>query len=451
MAFLNLILIVSLLGCGLWIGYKTRFVQFRHLKEMFRVITESSGKEGKHISSFQAFTVSLASRVGTGNLAGVATALTIGGPGAVFWMWLMALLGSGTSFIESTLAQLYKRKSDSTFIGGPAYYMERGLGKRWMGVIFAVLTILTFGFAFPSVQSNTIAAAWDGAFGITPWVMGIIITILTALIIFGGIRAIARVSSVIVPFMAVGYIMVALIVIAMNFSKIPHVFGLIFSNAFGWHQVAGGGFGVVIAQGIKRGLFSNEAGMGSAPNVAATATTTHPVKQGLIQALGVFTDTILICSCTAFMILISGVSLTSGVDGVQLTQEALTSQIGGSGAVIIAFAILLLAFSTIIGNCYYAEANIIFITKNKIALFLTRLAACAMVFVGSIISLDTAWAMADVTMAMMAIVNLIAIVLLGKQAFDLLKHYEKLKAAGVKSPEFHKEDMPEIQDKIEVW
>ena len=279
------ILIIMLLGCAFWFTIRSRFVQFRMIREMIRLLGDSPKKADgheKHISSFQAFAVSLASRVGTGNLAGVATAITVGGPGAIFWMWIIALIGSSSAFVESTLAQLYKRRGKDSFVGGPAYYMEKGLKARWMGILFAILISITFGFAFNSVQSNTICAAWDKAFGIDPVWMGIILTAVTLLIIFGGIHRIAKVSGVIVPVMALGYIILALGVVLFNLGKLPDVIRLIVSNAFGWEQALGGGIGATLMQGIKRGLFSNEAGMGSAPNVAATAHVSHPVKQGLI-------------------------------------------------------------------------------------------------------------------------------------------------------------------------
>ena len=297
------VLIIMLLGCAFRFTFKTRFVQFRMFREMIRVLGDSANKahEGeKHISSFQAFAVSLASRVGTGNLAGVATAIAVGGPGAVFWMWTIALLGSASAFVESTLAQLYKRKGKESFIGGPAYYMRYGLGLNWMGILFAILISVTFGFAFNSVQSNTICAAMQGSFGFDPRIVGAVLTVLTLTIIFGGIQRIAKVSSVIVPVMALGYVALASGIVLFNITELPAVIKLIVSSAFGWEQAAGGTISAALMQGIKRGLFSNEAGMGSAPNVAATASVTHPVKQGLIQTLGVFTDTLLICTCTAF-------------------------------------------------------------------------------------------------------------------------------------------------------
>ena len=448
------ILIIMLLGCAVWFTIKTRFVQFRMLGEMLRLLGESTSKgEGKehHISSFQAFMVSLASRVGTGNLAGVATAITVGGPGAVFWMWLIALLGSSSAFIESTLAQLYKVHGKTSYIGGPAYYMKKGLKKPWMGILFAILIIFTFAFAFNTVQSNTICAAFEQAFQVDHTLMGIILTVLTLMVIFGGIQRIAKVSSIIVPVMALGYILLALVIVGINFTQIPAVFKLIVSSAFGWEQALGGGIGAALMQGIKRGLFSNEAGMGSAPNVAATADVTHPVKQGLIQALGVFSDTLVICTCTAFIILFSGVPLGGEINGVQLTQMALDTQIGSGGSTFVAIAILFFAFSSVIGNYYYGEANLRYITHNKLIMTIFRLTTGAMVMFGALASLDLVWSLADVCMALMTICNLIAIVLLGKYAFRLLEDYHEQKRQGIKEPTFTKDKMKDIQQDIECW
>lgn len=448
------LLIIMLLGCAIWFTVKTRFVQFRMIGEMVRLLGDSTGtssKDEKHISSFQAFAVSLASRVGTGNLAGVATAIAVGGPGAVFWMWIIALLGASSAFVESTLAQLYKTKGKDSFIGGPAYYMQKGLGLRWMGVFFAVLISITFGFAFNTVQSNTICAAWEGAFGFDHSIVGMILTVLTLLIIFGGIQRIAKVSSIVVPVMALGYIALALGIVLFNLGKLPGVLELIIGNAFGWEQALGGSMGAALMQGIKRGLFSNEAGMGSAPNVAATADVSHPVKQGLIQTLGVFTDTLIICTCTAFIILFSGAPLDGSVNGVQLTQLALTNEVGSIGGIFVAIAILLFAFSSIIGNYYYGEANIRFITQKKSVLFIYRLLVGGMVMFGAMASLELAWSLADITMALMTICNLIAISLLSRQAFLLLNDYIAQKRKGIKSPVFDKNTIPELKDKAECW
>lgn len=448
------ILVAMLLGCALWFSFKTRFVQFRMISEMVRLLGDSTAKidgHEKHISSFQAFTISLASRVGTGNLAGVATAITVGGPGAIFWMWVIALLGASSAFVESTLAQLFKVRSKHSYIGGPAYYMEKGLKKRWMGVIFAILITITFGFAFNSVQSNTICAAFDSAFNIPPIYMGIGITILTIIIIFGGVHWIANVSSILVPIMALGYIILALYIVISNITHLPDIFVIIIKNAFGFEQALGGGIGAALMQGIKRGLFSNEAGMGSAPNAAATAHVTHPAKQGFIQALGVFTDTLLICTCTAFIILFSGKHFNTDLDGIQLTQAALNSQIGNIGSTYIAIAILFFAYSSILGNYYYGEANIRFITKRKEVIHIYRILVGGMVFFGSIASLKFVWSLADVTMALMAICNLIAIIMLGKYAFRLLDDYLTQKKNGIKSPVFSKDKMKDIEEDITCW
>lgn len=448
------ILIGMLLGCALWFTIKSRFVQFRMLGEMIRVLGDSANKqEGKehHISSFQAFTVSLASRIGTGNLAGVATAITIGGPGAVFWMWIVAILGASSAFVESTLAQLYKVKGKDSYIGGPAYYMKKGLKQPWMGVLFALLIVFTFSFAFNSVQSNTICAAFEQAFQADNRIMGVILTGLSLLIFFGGIQRIAKISSIIVPVMALGYIFLVLFIIIINFKHLPDVFETIIGHAFGWKQAFGGGIGMAVMQGIKRGLFSNEAGMGSAPNVAATADVTHPVKQGLIQALGVFTDTLIICTCTAFIILFSGASINGETNGVQLTQSALTNEIGEFGNIYVAIAILFFAYSSIIGNYYYGEANVRYITNNKKVMTLFRIASGGMVMFGALASLDLAWSLADICMGLMTICNLIAIAFLGKYAFRLLDDYKQQKRNGIKHPVFTKDKMKDIEKDIECW
>ena len=449
------VLIAALLGCAVWFTVRTRFVQFRMLGEMVRVLGESTGgrKRGasRQLSSFHAFAILLSSRVGTGNLAGVATAIVIGGPGAVFWMWVVALIGAASAFIESTLAQLYKRRGRDSFVGGPAYYMERGLGKRWMGVLFAVLICLTFGFAFNSVQSHTICAACEEAFGFDPIWVGIGVTVLTLVVIFGGIHRIARVSGIVVPVMALGYIVLALGIVLWNVRELPRVIELILADAFGWRQALGGGMGAALMQGIKRGLFSNEAGMGSAPNVAATATVSHPVKQGLIQTLGVFTDTLVICTCTAFIILFGRVPLDGAASGVRLTQQALTSEIGPAGGLFVAVAIFLFAFSSIIGNYYYGEANIRFITQRRSVVWAYRLLVGGMVLFGSLATLDLVWGLADITMGLMTLCNLTALLLLGRQALWLLQDYRAQKRAGVRNPVYTRDRIPALRDQAECW
>ena len=450
------VMIAALLLCAAYFTLRSGFVQFRMIGEMFRQLVNSNERhrdEGvKHISPFQAFVVSLASRVGTGNLAGVATAIAVGGPGAVFWMWIIALLGAANAFVESTLAQLYKRRSADSYIGGPAYYIELGLKCRPMAILFSVLTIVTFGFAFNTVQSNTLCEAVENAFGIDRLYIGIAITVSTLIIIFGGIQRIAKVSSLVVPVMAVGYILLAFTVVAMNIGSLPEVLKTIFNSAFGAEQIVGGGMGAAVMQGIKRGLFSNEAGMGSAPNAAATASTSHPVKQGLIQTLGVFSDTLVICSCTAFIILASGVELGGELDGVRLTQEALTSQIGVTGRIFVAVAIFFFAFSSIFGNYYYGEANVRFITSSRRVLNIYRIIVGAMVMSGALMSLKMVWSLADLTMGLMTLCNIVALVLLGRQALLLLDDYRRQKREG-KDPVFDKRAVKEFaeNDNIECW
>lgn len=457
------ILIAVLVGCGLWFTWRTRFVQFRMLKEMIRLLGDSSVKHPghKHISSFQAFAVSVATRVGTGNLAGVATAIAIGGPGAVFWMWIIALIGSATAFVESTLAQLFKLRHKDSFIGGPAYYIQKGMHNRWMSALFAILITITFGLSYNSIQSNTICQAMNEAFGWNQVLTGIVLVMMSLAIVFGGIQRIAKVSSVIVPVMAIGYFILAFVIVLMNIHLMPHVFKVIISNAFGLEQITGGGLGATMMNGIKRGLFSNEAGEGSAPNVAATASVSHPVKQGLIQALGVFTDTLLVCSCTAFIILISGLYTHPELNGIALTQSALQSEIGSSGPIFIAIAIFLFAFSSIIGNYYYGEANIRFLFgrkeennngKLKSILFIYRLCSGGvLVMFGALASLEIVWNLGDLCMALLTACNLIAILVLGKYAFKLLKDYQQQKKNGIKDPIFHRSQLPEIENELECW
>ncbi|MFR9649758.1 MAG: alanine/glycine:cation symporter family protein [Rikenellaceae bacterium] len=447
------ILIAMLLGCAIYFTLRSRFVQFRMLPDMIRTMGEStSNGRAKQISSFQAFTVSLASRVGSGNLAGVAIAISVGGAGAVFWMWVVAILGAASSFVESTLSQLYKRRNGESFIGGPAYYMESGLGVRWMGVIFAILISITFGLAFNSVQSNTIHGALDLSFGVDRVWVGVVLSIITVIIIFGGIHRIAKFSSVVVPIMAVGYLLLALFVVGLNISSIPSLIRDIVGSAFGWREGFAGAVGVAINEGVKRGLFSNEAGMGSAPNAAATASVSHPVKQGLIQTLGVFVDTLLICSSTAMIILLSDSGVNSELSGIQITQSALISEIGAVGGYFITVAIILFAFSSIVGNYYYGEANIRFITQCGWVLTLYRVMVGGMVFIGALASLSDVIIFADLMMGLMTICNLIAITLLGRKAMLLLRDYRSQLKRGVKSPTFVKSSIPELDnDSIECW
>ncbi len=465
------VLMVVLVGCGLWFTWRMRFVQFRMLGEMVRLLTDASvasvsgdrqASPKKHISSFQAFAVSVASRVGTGNLAGVATAIAVGGPGAVFWMWVMALVGAATAFVESTLGQLFKLHATDSFVGGPAYYISRGMrycswkplrgSGRWMSVLFAILITVTFGLANNSIQANTICGAMNQALGLSPVVMGGVLAALTLLIVFGGIQRIAHVSAILVPVMAVGYFLLAVFIVVTNITIVPHVLKIIVEDAFGLSQVVGGGIGAAMMNGVKRGLFSNEAGEGSAPNAASTADVTHPVKQGLIQALGVFTDTLLVCSCTAFIILISGLYQSSGLNGINLTQVALESEIGSSGPVFVAVAIFLFAFSSIIANYYYGEANIRFMTSSRRVMTIYRVCSGGvMVMIGALVTLEVAWNMIDFCMALLTACNLVAIMVLGKYAFRLLDDYRRQKREGIREPQFHRHQLPEIADSLECW
>ena len=456
------VLIGVLVACGLWFTWKTKGVQFRMIGEMFRLLTDSAtsgtskltdkNERHKHISSFQAFAVSVATRVGTGNLAGVATAIAIGGPGAVFWMWTIALLGAATAFIESTLGQLFKQRHKDSFIGGPAYYILKGLHCKWMAYLFAILITITFGLSYNSIQSNTICGAMHEAFGWNPLVVGVVLSLMALFIVFGGIHRIANVSAVLVPLMAIGYFVLAVVIVVANIQLIPHVLKVILSNAFGFEQSVGGALGATIMNGVKRGLFSNEAGEGSAPNVAATATVSHPVKQGLIQALGVFTDTLLVCSCTAFVILISGLYNVPELNGIALTQSALNSEIGSFGPIFIAIAIFLFAFSSIIGNYYYGEANIRFMSSNTTVLTIYRIfSAGVLVMFGALASLEIVWNLGDLCMALLTACNLVAIIALGKYAFRLLDDYRQQKRNGIKEPTFHRSQLPEIEKDLDCW
>lgn len=460
---LGYLLMVALAACGIWFTIRTKGFQFRMMKEMMRLLTDKppvddaggeSEKKGKRrqISSFQAFAVSVATRVGTGNLAGVATAIALGGPGAVFWMWVMALLGAATAFVEATLGQLYKRRNGDTFIGGPAYYITHGLHRKWMAYLFAVLISLTFGLSYNSIQSNTICSAMHEAFGWNTLTVGIVLASVSLFIVFGGIHRIARLSTMLVPVMAVGYFILVIVIMTMNITLIPSVFIVIISNAFGFGPAIGGAVGAAIIYGVKRGLFSNEAGAGSAPNVAATADVSHPVKQGLIQSLGVFTDTLLVCSCTAFIILISGIYEYTDINGIALVQTSLSSEIGAVGPIFIAIAILLFAFSSIVGNYYYGEVNIRFMTRSKTAMTIYRLfSAGIMVIFGAVASLDSVWTLGDICTALLTFCNLIAIIALGKYAFRLLEDYLDQKRNGVKNPTFCRSQLPDIQHELECW
>lgn len=447
------LIILPLIGTGLYFTFRSRFVQFRKIREMFRLLGEgiAAGGGKNSVSSFQAFCIATASRVGTGNLAGVATAIALGGPGAVFWMWLIALIGSASAFAESTLAQIYKERGERSFIGGPAFYMKKGLKQKWMGTLFSAIIIVTFGMVFNSVQANTISLAFSDSFGVDRLWLGILLTVFTFLTIFGGIHRIAKVSGILVPIMAIAYMLVAIFILLSNITAIPSLFEHIFANAFGFEQIVGGGLGATVMQGVRRGLFSNEAGMGSAPNAAATASVSHPVKQGLIQALSVFTDTLIICSCTAFIILLSDLPLDGNLKGIQLTQAAIGNETGAFGGPFIALCILLFAFSSIVGNYSYCETNLFFISGKRIYLQLYRLSVGAMVLFGSIADLDLVWNLADLFMAIMTITNLIAILLLGKIVLKALSDYNRQKKAGIRNPVFKSSSVPELGQEVTEW
>ncbi len=443
------ILIALLIGVGLYFTFKTNFVQFRYIGEMFKVLGGSGAKKEGGVSAFQAFCISVASHVGTGNLAGVAIAVSVGGPGAVFWMWVIALVGGASSFIENTLAQAFKVKDKDGYRGGPAYYMQIALGKKKMAMAFSVLITVSFGLVINAVQANSISFAFEEAFGMSRVMVGFILSVLTSMVIFGGIKRIARVAEVLVPVMAVGYILVALFIVGKNISLLPQVITLIFQDAFGLKAAAGGGMGAVMMMGIKRGLFSNEAGMGSAPNAAATSEVSHPVKQGLLQTLGVFVDTILICSCTALVVLVSGANNAEGVTGIQITQTAFTSQVGSWGNLFIAVSIMLFAFSSIIGGYYYGESNIEFLEGSHHWLKGFRIAVILMVFWGCQTAVEVVWNMADLFIGLMALINLIAIAKLRHPAVALLADYRKQKAEG-KDPVFVASSVKGFE-KAEVW
>jgi len=455
----NYVLIYLIGAAGIYFTVRSRFIQLRLFTHSASLLWSGREHQEGRISSFQAFTTSMAARVGTGNIGGVAVALYVGGPGAIFWMWVIALIGMCTSIAENSLAQLYKEKgSDGTFKGGPAYYMERALGMRWLGIIFGIFLISAFGIAFNALQSVAIAESMQTAFGISPLNTGITISILTALVVFGGVKRIAQTTEILVPFMAIAYILIALWVMLSNISAVPAVLSSIVSHAFGFESAVGGGSGWLVkealANGVRRGMFSNEAGMGSAPNAAATAAPVpnHPVSQGLIGSFGVFVDTILICTSTAVIILMSGLlEPGSGLTSVALTQTALATHIP-YGKEVLAIAILFFAFSTILANSFYAEMNIRFIAHSKIAILAYRIFLMGLIVFGATLGQKVAWGFADLTMGLMAIINLIVVLLLSKQVFALLNDYQK-KLKSKQDMSFTREDLPEVADKLApgVW
>lgn len=450
--------IVILLGVGLFFTITTGFVQLRLFPVSIREMWFGRAAEGNSLTPFQAFATGLASRVGVGNIGGVATAIALGGEGAVFWMWITAFIGMSSAFAESTLAQLFKiQDKDGSFRGGPAYYMVQGLKSRSMAVAFAIALIFTFGFAFNSVQSNSIVEATRNAWDWQGEYVGIALVILTAAIIFGGIKRIAVISSSLVPIMALFYLIMAVIILGMNIELVPTVINNIIKSAFTFDAAAGGFFGAMVSKammmGIKRGLFSNEAGMGSAPNAAAAAHVKHPVSQGLVQMLGVFVDTMMVCTCTAIVILLSNNYGGEELKSISLTQNALQYHVGEFGLHFLAFILLLFAYSSIIGNYAYAESNIRFIKNKPWFVLLFRLTVLFFVYFGAVRSGNVVWNFADTVMAVMAILNLVAIVLLSPIVWTLLKDYQRQLKAG-KTPEFKIEDYPELKKRVleqETW
>lgn len=436
----NYLIIFILIGAGLFFTMTTGAVQIRMFKEMVRLVASGAGTktDKNHVSSFQAFCVSTASRVGVGNIAGIAIAVVLGGPGAIFWMWVIALIGSATGFIESTLAQIYKEPiAKGGFYGGPAYYIRYGLNSKFLSILFAILITITFGWIYNSVQANTLAASLH-TFGIDVTYTGIVVSILLGLIIFGGIHRVAKISEIIVPIMAVLYIGTALFVVLMNIQEFPAMIHKIVSSAFDPYAAGGGFMGATMMNGIKRGLFSNEAGEGSVPNAAATAAVHHPVEQGLVQAFGVFLDTFIICTSSAFIVLIVGDYSITGLTGIALVQHNLEAQLGAWAPYAVTVFIIMFSFSSLVGNYYYGEININHLTDKKYVLHLFRIGVVAMAFIGSIASLDLVWNLADLFMAFLVLTNVSSILRMGRTAGLALDDYIKQRKAGIQTPVFNR-------------
>ena len=425
--YLYSFLLTGTLVCSsIYFTVRSRCLQLRMFGEMCHLLVHREPTPNRHhITPLQAFLVSLAGRVGTGNIAGVAIALTAGGPGAVVWMWVIALIASATAFWEGTLAQLYKQQRERGFVGGPAYYMHYGLGRRHFSHIFALMSTVSLGLVCNSVHSNTVCLAFEEGYGIQPPMMGILLSAAALIIFIRGLHRIVIVCSYIVPAMALGYVALSLYVVFTHITTLPDVLYQMFAEAFGLQQAIGGGIAAAFVQGVKRGLYSNEAGWGTAPNVAATASTSHPVKQGLIQTVGVFVDTLIICSCTAFIILLSEEPLTTGTNGIQLTQRALAAEVGQWSVSFVAFAVLLFAMSTLLSNYYYGENNLRYLTKSRRVRYAYLLVATAMVMAGSLLSFGLIWSLADLVMALMTFMNLYALVRLTPRTLALLRHYQR--------------------------
>ncbi|MGN1209478.1 MAG: alanine/glycine:cation symporter family protein [Duodenibacillus sp.] len=447
------VLIAMLLILGLWFSFRTGFVQLTAVPEMARLVTEGVGAKPRagHISTFQAFCVSTASRVGVGNIAGIAIAVVLGGPGAVFWMWVIATIGAATGFVESTLGQIYKvPKAGGGFLGGPAYYIRNVLGSKFFAGLFAVLISITYGLIFNSVQCNTMSLSIQTSWGIEPLYTGLVVAVLTAVVIFGGLVRVARVVGVMVPFMAGAYILVAIFFTFMHIDKVPGVLTTIVTSAFDFDAVYGASFAMIVMTGIKRGLFSNEAGMGAIPNAASTADASHPVKQGLVQAFGVFFDTIVVCTASAMIVLVSSDWQTAGKTGIALVQHSLARELGVWMNHFISIVVLFFAFSSIIGNYFYGEVNMPFVSRHPAALNVYRALVVLVTFSGAVLSLSTVWNLADLFMALMALVNLVAITLLGKYAFAALADYRRQQKAGTSDPEFDPSVLPDMRG-VQAW
>ncbi|MFK7829234.1 MAG: alanine/glycine:cation symporter family protein [Congregibacter sp.] len=448
------VLVVMLVGIGVYFTVASRFVQFRYFGRMFSVLGSAMHHEKGQVSSFQALVVSVAGRVGGGNIAGVAVAITLGGPGAVFWMWVIGLMGMATSFFECSLAQLYKRREpDGSFRGGPAYYLTRGINQRGLAIVYSLLLLITFGFGFNAVQSYVVATSLQESFGVPTWISGLMLSTFLGFVIFGGIQRIASVAEIVVPVMAVSYFAAALLVIGLNIQEVPSVFAQIVRSAFGFDSALGGGIGVAIMQGVKRGLFSNEAGLGSAPNVAAVAAVPHPVNQGIVQAFSVFIDTLVMCSCTALIILLSDVYQpgVEGVSGIALTQNALAEHLGAWGGTFVSIALVMFAFSSIMYNYYLGENSLNFFSDNNRNLFIAfRAVVLVLVFWGAAQDLGTVFGFADLTMGLLGVVNLIGLIFMSRLALRLLRDYDDQLAAG-KTPVLDTADFADLDIDQAAW
>ena len=455
-ALYSYILIIVLVAGGLFFTLRTKFVQFRHLKEQIRVVSEKPGEKNS-VSSFQALMVSTASRVGTGNIIGVSTALCLGGFGSVFWMWVIAIVGSASAFIESTLAQIYKKKgADGNSYGGPAYYIEAALHCRPLAVIFSICLVVTYGVGFNMLASYNLQSTFSTYEfynpEVTPWIIGLVVAAVVGYCLFGGGSRIIKVTSFLVPFMGIAYILVSFVVICMNITAVPSVFKMIFTQAFDLEAIFGGFAGSCVMYGIKRGLFSNEAGVGSAPNASASADVSHPAKQGLVQVLSVFIDTILVCSATAFMCMCSGVEPSAEISGAQYVQSAMSSTLGGFGPVFITVAMILFSFTTLLGNLFYVDksfSHILGRTPGKKFMAVYYVIASVVILLGAVLDADFLWNLADVTMGVMTLINMPVIIYLSKYAVRALKDYDRQRKEG-NEPVFRAKNI-DIPDKTDYW